>query len=225
MKRIQKDLEDWIKPFTTIIGERVKVDESLRKSNPLKYFIQLTIPPQFEAYAIILHSFWIKPEESTDKLSEDNCKRVTWKDFLLRNGKDFILEEILKNLRDFHNQFTYTTNEFYYPSEGELDEAHIYPIIELANEFYGNQDIESFYIFLATKDWSENRIYEGKLKELPMLLSNDKLCFTPSLIYPKDKSWLVNSDFDLPFSTIGGEKRLIEALVRNNADEIYRVKY
>ena len=57
------------------------------------------------------------------------------------------------------------------------------------------------------------------------LFEIENLRLTPSLIYPKEKNWVVNTDYDLSFSFIGGTKELIGELVSNNQDEIYELKY
>ena len=40
-------------------------------------------------------------------------------------------------------------------------------------------------------------IYSGKISGLPKLFEIDNLRLTPSLIYPKEKNWVVNTDYDL----------------------------
>ena len=59
MKIAQKEIEDWIKPFATIVRDTIEVDEKLKEENLFRYFLRLTIPNSFERYAIVLHSFWI----------------------------------------------------------------------------------------------------------------------------------------------------------------------
>ena len=78
---------------------------------------------------------------------------------------------------------------------------------------------------MSTKDWEKDRIYKGKTSELNQLFDNEELRLTPSLIYPKDRKWVVNTVYDLSFSFIGGEGKLIEELVRRNENEIYELKY
>lgn len=234
MKALKKNIEEWIRPFATIVGEGVNVDESLKKSNPMKYFLHLTIPNQFEKYAIAFHSFWINPKVPTneikeshnddEEIDEDEYNRVTWKDYFLMKGKDFTLEQAFHNSEEFYKQFKQMNNELF-PGEGLFDKEHILSIINTASDIYGNQDIEAFYVFLATHDLEENKLYECKLSELENLLTERNLRLTPSLIYSKDRKWIVNTDYDLPFSAIGGEGKFIDKLVRENNGEIYELKY
>lgn len=234
MKLLKKDIEDWIKPFTTIIGEGIEVDESLKASNPMKYFLHLTIPNRFEKYAIALHSFWMNPKiprnrikegyDDENEIDEEEYKRVKWKDFFSKKGTAFVLEQAFKDSGEFHKRFKQMNNELF-PGEGLLDKEHLQSIIEVASECYGNQKVEAFYIFLATNGLEENKLYEGQLSELEHLLTGKVSSLTPSLIYPKDQKWVVNTDYDLPFSAIGGEGKFVDELVKRNKDEIYELKY
>jgi len=234
MKIVQKEIEDWIKPFATIVGDTIEVDEKLKGENPFRYFLRLTIPDNFESYAIALHSFWINNNISKEEIRESNnddeelpeedFDRVKWKDFYATRGKEFELEKAYKSTSDFYNQFKQMNNELF-PGEGLMDKEHLNSLIEIVQKTYGNQEIEIFYTFLSTKDWEKDRIYKGKISDLNQLLDNEELRLTPSLIYPKHKNWVVNTDYDLSFSFIGGESKLINELVNRNKDEIYELKY
>ncbi len=234
MKIVQKEIEDWIKPFATIVGDSIEVDEKLKEENPFRYFLRLTIPNIFESYAVVLHSFWrnkkiskeeIRESNNNDReLPEEDFDRIKWKEFFANKGKEFKFENAYKSTIDFYKQFNQMDNELF-PGEGAMDEEHLNSLIEIIQKIYGNQEIEVFYILLSTKDWEKDRIYKGKISDLNQLFNNEELILTPSLIYPKDKNWVVNTDYDLPFSFIGGEKKLIDELVSRNEDEIYELKY
>ena len=216
----------------TIIGELLDVEEKLRKTNPLKYFLRVTVPNNFESYAIALHSFWVNnkipalelEETENEELPEDDFERVKWKKFFELKKVKFELENAYKSSSEFYSQFRQMNNELY-PGEGLMDKEHINSLIEIVLKLYGNQEIELFYTFLATTDWEKDRIYQGKISKLYELFDNEELRLTPSLIYPKEKNWVVNTDYDLSFSFIGGTKELIGELVSNNQDEIYELKY
>jgi len=234
MKIVQKEIEDWIKPFATIVGEVIEVDEKLRDENPLRYFLKKTIPNKFESYAAVLHSFWInktisienirESKEEDEDLPEDDFDRINWKDYFANKGKEFELDNLYKSSTNFYNQFNQMNNELF-PGEGLMDKEHINSLIDIVVNKYGNQDIEVFYTFLATSDWEKDRMYVGKINDLNELLENEELRLTPSLIYPKDKKWIVNTDYDLPFSFIGGDNELISKLVMQNENEIYEIEY
>lgn len=234
MKIVTKEIEPWIKPFSTINDGDLKIDRKLRNENPSKYFLHLTIPNEFDSYAILLHSFWINKnipqekiclsENDTKEYSEKEFDRINWKKFYENKGEKFDLNNAILNSVDWNIPFKQFNNELY-PGEGLLDEEHINSIIEIVKELYGNQEIETFHTFLNTENWEKDRIHKGKITELKKLLTDKELNKTPNLIYSKDKKWVVNTDYDLAFTFIGGEKRLIQELVKWNEDEIFEIKY
>ena len=88
--------------------------------------------------------------------------------------------------------------------------------IDVILSLYGDQEIYAFYVFLATPNHEKNRLYKGKISTLLNLLDNEDIPYSPSLIYPKEKNWVINTDYDLSFSTIGAETNLINKLVKRN---------
>ncbi|TDT46458.1 hypothetical protein CLV90_0508 [Maribacter spongiicola] len=233
MKLIEKDIEDWIKPYATIVGGQKEYDLKLREQNPSKFFLQLTLPNNFQEYAIAFHSFWINNKIPNDKIvvrelsdeefPEDNFSRVTWKDFHDRKYQEFDLNKaIMDSIKHTHSYDKQFNNELY-PVEGLMDKEHLISLVEVVLELYGNQEIELFYTFLATKNWEKDLIYSGRINELPKIFEIDNLRLTPSLIYPKEKNWVVNTDLDLAFTTMGGETKFITELVNRNIHEIVKI--
>ncbi|MFS4457522.1 hypothetical protein [Maribacter sp. 2304DJ31-5] len=233
MELIEKDIEDWIKPYATIVGEQKEYDLELRKQNPADFFLELTIPNSFEGYAIALHSYWInynipknkitESENSDEDLPEEEFSRVNWKDFYQLKQIDFDLNSAILNSVEWKRPFKQMNNELF-PGEGLLDEEHLNSLVETINKIYGNQEIELFYTFLSTKNWQKDLMFSGRINDLPNLIKKENLRLTPSLIYPKARNWVVNTDYDLAFTTIGGEKKFIAELVRKNEYEIYQIE-
>jgi hypothetical protein len=234
LELIEKDIEEWIKPYATIVGNKNDVEIELRKQNPAEYFLRLTLPNNFQEYAIALHSFWINnriPKEkiivrelSNEEYPEDDFSRVTWIDFHERKKREFDLNKaIMQSIEHTHPYDKQLNNELY-PGEGLMDKEHLISLVEVVNEIYGNQEIELFYTFLATKSWKKDLVYSGKISTLPKLFEKENLRLTPSLIYPKDKNWVVNTDYDLAFSTIGGETKLISELTKRNPNGIIKIE-
>ncbi len=115
MELIEKDIENWIKPYATIIGEQKEYDLELRKQNPADFFLGLTIPNNFEGYAIALHSYWInynipkneikESENSDEDLPEEEFSRVNWKDFYELKQIDFDLNSAILNSVEWKRPF------------------------------------------------------------------------------------------------------------------------
>lgn len=234
MEQIKKNIEDWIKPYATIVGDKIDVDIDLKKENPTKYFLRLTQPNHFESYAIALHSFWInfkvpnneiKENQNNDiELPEDEFTRVNWKDFYELKNVPFELNSAILNSVNWKSPFKQMNNELF-PGEGLMDEEHLESLVKTVMEIYGNQEVELFYTFLSTQNLEEDLIFRGKINDLPTLIKKQDLRLTPSLIYPKERNWFVNTDYDLAFSTIGGGNEFINKLTAQNSDEIFKIEY
>jgi hypothetical protein len=234
MKLTETDIDPWIKPYTTIIGERADIDTNLRFTDPAKFYLNITLPDIFEAYAIALSSFWVndtilphkvKIMENTDgEFPDDDYGKFSWKDFYRYKCLDFDLKKALLDQIYHKSPFTQMNNELY-PGEGLMDRSHLKSFTDIVLSTHGDQEIVVFYIHLATKSWENNRLYKGKISELLSLLDEENLRLSPSLIYPVEKNWAVNTDYDLSFTTIGGSIKLIDALVRQNKNEIYKTDY
>ncbi len=234
MEQVEKDVEDWIKPYATIIGDKNNVDINLRETKPTKYFVRKTLPNNFESYAIILHSFWINHKVIEDKvaeaknnnldLPEEEFTRTNWKEFYELKGTSFELDTTILNSVNWKYPFKQMNNELF-PGEGYIDEEHLESLIKNVYELYGSQEIEVFYTFLSTQTWEKDLIFSGKITDLRSLLKKEELILTPSLIYSKQRNWVVNTDYDLSFSTIGGERELIDRLVKENKYEVFKVEY
>ena len=234
LKQTEKEIEDWIKPYVTIAGDKIEVDINLKKENPSKYFLRLTLPNNFQDYAIALHSYWInhnvpksqikESRNDDENLPEEEYTRVNWKEFYKLKEVEFKLNTAVLNSVEWKRPYKQMNNELY-PGEGLMDEEHLESLIRTVDELYGNQEVEVFYTALSTLDWEKDLMFSGRINDLPNLIKKEDLRLTPSLIYPKERNWVVNTDYDLSFSTIGGESKFINELVKQNVDEIFKVEY
>ncbi|WP_299437770.1 hypothetical protein [uncultured Aquimarina sp.] len=234
MELIDKEIADWIKPYATIVGEKIEVDINLKKENPIKYFLRLTLPNNFQDYAIALHSYWInynvpkseikEMQNDDDEFREEDFSRVNWKDFYKLKNVSFELNTAILNSVGW-KRFDKQMNNELYPGEGIMDEEHLVSLVKVVDGLYGNQEIELFYTFLSTQDWEKDLMFSGRIHDLPNLIKRENLRLTPSLIYPKEGNWAVNTDYDLAFSTIGGESKFINELTKQNTYEILKVEY
>jgi len=231
----ENDIDEWIKPYATIIGEKGNIDEKLRKSNPPKYFLRSTLPDNFQEYAIALHSYWINynipkneiKENQNEQLeiSEDDYTRINWPEFYEFKNINFDFNEAILASVEWKRPFEKQLNNELYPAEGSMDIKHLQDLVEIVTEFYGNQEIELFFIIYATNNWKKDLRYKGEINGLLELLDGKNIRLTPSLIYPTEKNWVINTDYDLSFTSIGGESKFISELVKRNKNEIFRVAY
>jgi len=233
LELVEKEIENWIKPFATLIGGQEHFDSEAFNQNPVKHFLRTTLPDNFQDYAIAFHSFWVNhniPQDrisemrySSEKINEEGYTRVNWKAFYLSKKVPFELKKAIINSVTWKFPFEQMSNELF-PGEGLIDKEHLESFVEIVLDFYGNQEIEVFYIFLSTMDWEQDLMFKGSIEELPNLFKHKNLRLTPSLIYPKERNWAVKTDYDLAFSTMGGESKFINELVFQNQNEIVKVE-
>ena len=239
MERINiNELKNWISPYLTVIGKTPAVDKNLKDIDILEYFRKLCLPNIFEKYAVILHSFWIynlsesqisrmnlNPNEilnAEQEFPEDEYNAVKWIDFYKLKGMNFELKEAIKDSINWRFPFKQMNNEMY-PGDGIIDEEILKIFGNTILKKYENEEIEIYYISLATANMEEDRMFKGKISELSELIKSEETLNTPSLIYSTEKKWAINSDYDLQFSIIGGEESLINALIQTCPDQIYSI--
>lgn len=233
MKLISKKIDEWAEPYVTIYRSNQIEDEELKYLNPLKYFLNLTQPNIFECYAISLASYWIYETNDIQEkkinvnqwegeFPEEDYKRISWRDFYKYKNIEFDFDKAIIDAVEWKRPFGKQMNNELYCGEGLMDKEHLISFVKSVISIYGDQEIEAFYVFMATDKYEEDELYSGKISELLHLLNTSR---PPSLIYPKEKNCLINTDYDLPFSTIGGECKLINQLVEINKEEIYKVEY
>jgi hypothetical protein len=66
-------------------------------------------------------------------------------------------------------------------------------------------------------------LYLGPLEQLQRFLKETDRQFTPEYWWPEDRSWCVCSDYDLPFTIVGGSNQLIDSILTNPDLESIRV--
>lgn len=235
MKLSDRQIPDWIKRQATL-GPNVEVDGEQTDDNLFWYLLTVCCPLIFESYAIVLHPFWINWKakdliESGLKLTEDQVEekdfqRLTWTEFLKVFNKVFELNtanstsiEIQENLRKDEWPVY-----IWYPEEGNCETPELKFILDKLIENYGNSEVDYFYCLLKTKNWENEIIYRGKLTEFECLKSQEDLRDNPTAIYPDYQSWCIVTDYDLPFTYVGGSKEFIQELTASSEFDIYELE-
>ena len=77
-------------------------------------------------------------------------------------------------------------------------------------------EVYAYYCPLITGDYDHPTTYRGRLGDLEQFLSpRGPYDFTPSNLWPADRSWLVWTDYDLWASHVSGSSDLINAVRRH----------
>jgi len=224
-------LPGWIKRQASL-GPNVEVDGIQNEQNAYWYLLTVCCPLIFESYALILHPFWADLELRENKLTnstksqtfEKNLKPISWtKSFGIFN-KDFDLKtsnEIQEKIRlEIVNDWPSYIN---FPEEGDCSDEQLGFVRNRLIESYGDVVANYYYCILKTGKWEEDKIYSGKLSELEQLKDNDGVRDNPTAIFPDDKSWCLVTDYDLPFTYIGGSEKFITSITDNEYLDIYRI--
>ena len=212
------NLPEWIEPFATFGTNRMVLDNEITKDNSLWAYLALRCPNKYEKYLVILHPFWIY----TDIEEEDSIK-VNYSDLFNRFDKVFDLKNAIKtkseifNIKNWQTKKVKPSNYFSYPGKGEIEQEELSFISQCIYELYGNIDTDFFYVCMKSKNWDdgEDSVIRGKiLDSIRVRDTISKIEGNPSAIYPTDKSdWCIISDYDLPFTFIGGKSDLIDKIL------------
>lgn len=111
----------------------------------------------------------------------------------------------------------------WYPAEGNLDKEEFSEIFIRIKGIYGNQVVNYFYCLLKTKNWEHDIIYKGMISEFSELTDKTEVKNNPTAVYPDNKKWCIVSDYDLPFTFIGGSAELIDSITNNTKYEIFQI--
>ena len=142
----------------------------------------------------------------------DNNHKANLKDS--NSIKEKISKEIVKNPWPPY---------IWYPAEGNLDKEEFSEIFIKIKDLYYDQVVNYFYSFLKTKSWENDIIYKGLISEFDKLADQTEIKDNPTAVYPDTREWCIVSDYDLPFTFIGGSAQLIDSITNNTKYEIFQI--
>ncbi|MGB0925129.1 MAG: hypothetical protein ACPGTS_00285 [Minisyncoccia bacterium] len=235
MKLSDKQIPDWIKRQATL-GPNVEVDGEQTDDNSFWYLLAVCCPLIYESYAIVLHPFWINWKakdliESGSKLTEAQVKkedfqRLTWANFFKVFNKKYEFNtanstsiEIQENLRKSGWPI-----HIWYPEEGNCETPELKFILNKLIEKYGDSEVNYFYALLKTKKWENEIVYRGNLTDFESLKSKGDIRDSPTAIFPDDKSWCIVTDYDLPFTYVGGSREFIKRITNSSEFDLYELE-
>jgi hypothetical protein len=233
-------LPDWIERQATL-GANVSVDGERTEENFYLYLLTVCCPLIFESYAIVLHPYWInwkvKDLISSGLTIKENqvenihFERVNWTEFFKFYGYDFNVstanqtqEKISQKLLSGKTKQTNWPVYIWFPGEGNCETKELKFIFSRLTDVYGDTESNFYYCLLKTEKLDEEKVFKGKLSEFDELSKNKDLRDNPTAIFPDNKTWCIISDYDLPFTYIGGTKEFIDSLIENKEFDIYEIK-
>jgi hypothetical protein len=240
MTETDNTLPDWISRQATL-GPNVKVDGEQTEGNFFWYLLTVCCPLIFESYAIILHPFWINRKAkdlvssgltlTKNQVDKQGFSRVDWADFFKLYEHTFNLdtanqtqEIIRQGLMNGGTKQVDWPVYVWYPAEGNCETEDLKFVLRQAKELFGDDLVNYYYCLLKTENWENEKIYRGNISEFEELKNKPDIRENPTAIFPDNKKWCIVSDYDLPFTYVGGTTELIHKITNNNEYDIFRIE-
>ena len=233
-------LPNWISRQAAL-GPNVNVDGDQTEANFFWYLLTVCCPLIFESYAIVLHPFWLNLKAkdliasgltlTENQVDEQDFSRVNWADFFKLYGHTFSLdtanqtqETIRQELMNGGTKQVDWPVYVWYPAEGNCETEDLKYILSQVEKLFWDDLVNYYYCFLKTEQWDNEKIYRGNLSEFDELKSRTDIRENPTAIYPDNKEWCIVTDYDLPFTYIGGPKEFIDRITSNKDFDIYKIE-
>ena len=149
----------------------------------------------------------------------DKLIRIRWKELSDRYGLQYHAD---LNVESFTRSFPTQSWPRYLtgPDEGMLEGSTCKEIVRsiatATSDFDLSQECFFLYDLIATTNYESDLLYRGRLKSVFDTYQLDDISSTPTYWWPIDQTWLVCTDWDLPFTLIGGSEKLISTIMSNH---------
>ncbi|HTS34910.1 MAG TPA: hypothetical protein VMH04_04500 [Candidatus Solibacter sp.] len=211
-------------------------------------FVHNLLPACFESYAKVLHRIDARYDDIDNPLSPSEIAvlRVP----RCENLRDFIVERRNRNLGtrirwaelckllavpfapEIHPEWYVPKLEEPHcwprllsgPSDSVLDDQSLAELVSVLARFMA--DALSFFRFSRWQLPSDERprMFCGKIEELNGFLRSERYRLGPEYWWPSNHTWCVCSEYDLPFTIVGGTQELISAVLANDILECIPVE-
>ncbi len=212
---IKESLEsfDWIK---------LNIDE-LESSSPQHkgHFVSHCIPKGYSHYCKILHPIYRDERINDEHLLWSQCQveedikigeRMLYKDLAKKFNVNYTKEISMNTFSQIFNESL--PRYIIAPDDGNMEINLVEEIVKILNPLTNEQKCYFYYYFLKTDDWfADDLLYSGKLEDVVTLYDQNGLRGSPTYWWAEEKSWCLCTDYDLDFSLIGGNKKIIDALL------------
>lgn len=154
----------------------------------------------------------------TDPLGQGNLTRIRWAALAERYDLKFHADI---NVDSFSRNFPTTSWPRYLtgPEEGSLEGSTCKEIIRSIGiataDFELSRDYFFLYDVIATMKYERDLLFEGPLRSAFETYKLEGVNGTPTYWWPKDRSLLLCTDWDLVFTLVGGTEEVIESLISN----------
>ncbi len=194
------------------------------------------LPDRFDKYLKILHPIYKDRFVIDKKLTwEDNedtegvpGERVLWRQLAAELCIEFKPEI---NSWAFYSAFERKWPRYLIgPHEGCMEERCLNEVISLLGKM-SKQSYYFFFDYMKTSDFTE-LLFEGKSDEMLVAMKfktikkySEREKYSPTYIWPRDKEFCINTDYDLQFTVVGCSNRFFEILSNNDWFECIEVMH
>lgn len=203
------------------------------------------MPPEFGAYAKILHGIEANYEHIDNPLSDrenailnipkcDKLKsfitnlrkerqgtRIRWRELSDLFGVPFKTEICLEWFRTTMDEPSCWGRLLYGPGEGQLNSEELAEIVPILRHFANGQDCFFRFSEIAFIATGKPLLFHGPLDELTQFLEQGQYQITPEYWWPADRTWCLCSDWDLKFTFVGGSNELVSLLQNSHYLEVF----
>ncbi|MFD5142489.1 hypothetical protein [Streptomyces sp. NPDC058401] len=172
----------------------------------------------------------VNHSQSRDEHPGPGWERLRWADLAVRLGDPVVPQGIYPGHGCFPSakEAGLCAGSVEWPAEGSLDRPTWNQLVRFlaANSPRGaDTPCTAYYSPMAAWDFDRKHVRSGRLGDAQALFDNPDIWYTPSNLWPEDRSWIVYTDYDLWATKVSGPERLIEALLRDPEIEAVRLPW
>lgn len=193
------------------------------------YYLALAniIPHNFESYAICLHPIGYYQNEQYIEPKINNRKSI-FKAFEILVNNDMNLNDLYRlegELFENNSKLSYLSKDHWlYLSNGYCSDLQFNFMIDTLKNLVNN-DIYYYYELLKIIGYSEydytkisELLFKGEILTHQELQYYSKIHTQPTVLFDNSEKWVIVTDYDTPYTFIGGEKYFVEKFLNSEYD-------
>ncbi|MFZ3495791.1 hypothetical protein ACODT5_21630 [Streptomyces sp. 5.8] len=157
-------------------------------------------------------------------------ERLRWADLAVRLGDPVVPQGIYPCYHCFPSakEAGIRPGSVEWPAEGSLDRPtwdQLIRFLTTCSPRGADTPCTAYYSPLANGDFDGKHVRSGRLGDAQGLFDHPDVLYTPSNLWPEDRSWVVYTDYDLWATKVSGPERLVEALLADPEIEAVRLPW
>ncbi|WFF38366.1 hypothetical protein LU290_08960 [Moraxella nasibovis] len=185
------------------------------------YYLALAniIPHNFESYAICLHPIGYYQNEQYIEPKINNRKSI-FKAFEISVNDEINLDYLC----DLESELFQKYSSLLYTSNGDCSDVQFNFMINTLKNLVDNE-IYYYYELLKIISYSEydyskisELLFKGEILTHQELQQHSKISTQPTILFDDSEKWVIATDYDTPYTFIGGEKYFVEKFLNSEYD-------